>query len=238
MSSERINLIRQEEKVYHDYCYDNYKLFEQGSWLYNPVKTALDLMSYFEEKDTMKVLDLGCGVGRNSIPIAQKLTVGSNVVCVDLLDTAIKKLRQYSKEFNVEQIIISYKEDIADFVIHPNEYDYIVAVSSLEHVDSQDTLEKVLLNMRNGTKTNGVNCIIVNSEVEEVDLETGIKMDALIEVNISTTEMLNTLRQIYIGWEEVLVLTKSLEYQITRQGKPVLLKTKAITFAVRKRSFK
>ena len=234
MGSDRINLIRQEEKIYHDYCYDNYKLFEQGSWLYKPVKTVLDLMSYLEDKDTVRVLDLGCGVGRNSIPIAQKLKVGSNVVCVDLLDTAVEKLRQYSKEFNVEQIIISHKEDIANFDIHPNEYDFIVAVSSLEHVDSRDTLERVLLNMKNGTNTNGVNCIIINSAAEEVDLETGEKMDALMEVNFSTEYMLDTLRRIYTGWEEVLVLPKPLEYQITRQDKPVLLKTTAITFAVRK----
>ncbi|AND41428.1 class I SAM-dependent methyltransferase [Cytobacillus oceanisediminis] len=233
MSSDRINLIRKEEKLYHDYCYDNFKLFEQGSWLYRPVKAVLDLMSYFEDKDVVKVLDLGCGVGRNSIPIAQKLKVGSEVVCVDLLDTAVEKLRQYSKEFDVEQFIVPHKADIADFVIHSNEYDYIVAVSSLEHVDSNGTLEKVLLNMRNGTKPNGLNCIILNSEVEEFDLETGAKMAALMEVNISTEEMLDTLRRIYTGWEEVLVLPKRLEYQITRQDKPVLLKTTAITFAVR-----
>ncbi|WP_397538266.1 class I SAM-dependent methyltransferase [Rummeliibacillus pycnus] len=235
MSSDRIKLIRQEEKLYHDYCYDNYKLFEQGSWLYKPVKIVLDLISYFEEKDTIKVLDLGCGVGRNSIPIAQKLKVDSKVVCVDLLNTAIEKLRQYSNALNVQQIIVPYKEDIADFVIQPNEYDYIVAVSSLEHVESRDTLEKVLLNMRNGTKVNGVNCIIINSEVEEVDLETGAKLEAYMEVNISSAETISTLRQVYNGWEELLVLPKSLEYQITRKGKPVLLKTTAITFAVQKK---
>lgn len=234
MSSDRINLIRQEEKLYHDYCYDNYKLFEQGSWLYKPVKTVLDLIAYFEDKDAVRVLDLGCGVGRNSIPIAQKLKVGSKVVCVDLLDTAVEKLRQYSKEFDVEHTIVSHKGDIADFDIHSKKYDYIVAVSSLEHVDSSGTLDKVLLNMRNGTKTNGLNCIIVNSEVEEFDLETGAKMDVLMEVNLSKEEMLDTLRRIYTGWEEILVLSKPLEYQIIRQGKPVLLKTIAITFAVRK----
>ena len=154
------------------------------------------------------------------------------MVCVDLLDTAVEKLRHYSKEFNVEQIIVAHKGDIANFDIH--EYDYIVAVSSLEHVDSRDTLEKVLINMRNGTNTNGVNCIIVNSEIEEVDLETGAKMEALMEVNISTKEMLDTLRRIYTAWEEVLVLSKPLEYQITRQETSVLLKTTATTFAVQK----
>ncbi len=68
----RINFIRQEEKKYHDLCYEQYKLFETGSWLYKPVKTVMDLMDYFEGKNNLQVLDLGSGVGRNSIPIAQK----------------------------------------------------------------------------------------------------------------------------------------------------------------------
>ena len=52
----RLNYIRQEEKKYHDLCYEQYKLFETGSWLYKPVKTVMDLMDYFEEKTTCKYL--------------------------------------------------------------------------------------------------------------------------------------------------------------------------------------
>lgn len=44
----RIQYIRQEEKKYHDLCYEQYKLFEIGSWLYKPVKTVMDLMDRFE----------------------------------------------------------------------------------------------------------------------------------------------------------------------------------------------
>ncbi|MEM5621355.1 class I SAM-dependent methyltransferase, partial [Bacillus thuringiensis] len=32
----RINYIRQEEKKYHNLCYEQYKLFEAGSWLHKP----------------------------------------------------------------------------------------------------------------------------------------------------------------------------------------------------------
>lgn len=69
----RIDYIRQEEKKYHDLCYEQYKLFETGSWLYKPVKTVMDMMDYFERQNNLQVLDLGSGVGRNSIPIAQKI---------------------------------------------------------------------------------------------------------------------------------------------------------------------
>ncbi|MDQ0876282.1 hypothetical protein QFZ77_004941 [Paenibacillus sp. V4I3] len=36
----RIKIIRDEERKYHEACYDNYKLFEEGSWLSKPVKTV------------------------------------------------------------------------------------------------------------------------------------------------------------------------------------------------------
>jgi hypothetical protein len=34
MESARIERIRQGERNYHEACYEEYKLFEPGSWLY------------------------------------------------------------------------------------------------------------------------------------------------------------------------------------------------------------
>lgn len=73
----RIDYIRQEEKKYHGLCYEQYKLFEIGS-----------------------------GVGRNSIPIAQKIrNTSSTVTCVELLNSALTKLQTYSKEHDVFEVI-------------------------------------------------------------------------------------------------------------------------------------
>lgn len=49
----RIEYIRQEEKKYHDLCYEQYKLFETGSWLYKSVKTVMDLMDHFEGQNKL-----------------------------------------------------------------------------------------------------------------------------------------------------------------------------------------
>lgn len=38
----RLDLFRKEEKKYNDYFYEKYKLFEEGLWLYKPVKVVLD----------------------------------------------------------------------------------------------------------------------------------------------------------------------------------------------------
>lgn len=231
----RIEHIRSEEKKYHDFCYENYKLFEEGSWLYKPVQSIMQLLRLFNNKENIKVLDLGCGVGRNSIPIAKSIEDQNGLVtCVDLLDSAINKLEQYSVEHGVREVIQSVISDIESFEIQNQEYDFIVAVSSLEHVQSVEDFETVVKRMAEGTKMNGINCIIINTEVEEIDIEANAKLEALMEINLSTEEMLNKIKDIYLDWEVIETIIKPLEYNITRNEKSILLKTNAVTFIVKK----
>ncbi|MBB2480801.1 class I SAM-dependent methyltransferase [Bacillus sp. APMAM] len=231
---ERINDIRIEEKKYHDYCYDNYRLFEEGSWLYKPVKTVMDLIPVLEEKENVKVLDLGCGVGRNSIPIAKKIkNKAGKVICVDLLESALKHLEQYSLQYDVSEVIETVHADIGEFNIKLEEYDLIVAVSSLEHVRSEEVLDHLLERMTKGTKRYGLHCLIVNSEVQEIDRTSNESLEAYMEVNLSTNEMLQKLEEHYRGWDILTKVVKPLEYMISRDGKDVMLRTNAITYVAR-----
>lgn len=194
----RIDYIRQEEKKYHDLCYEQYKLFEIGSWLYKPVKTVMDLMDHFEGQNNLQVLDLGSGVGRNSIPIAQKLrNTSGTVTCVDLLNSALTKLQTYSKEHDVFEVIKTEQAAIENYHIDSNAYDYIVAVSSLEHVKSEEDFKNVLHSMKKGTKNGGINCLIINSNIQEIDLKTNEELEALIEINLPTEEIIRLLKSIY-----------------------------------------
>ncbi|PFB75689.1 SAM-dependent methyltransferase [Bacillus anthracis] len=231
----RINYIRHEEKKYHDLCYEQYRLFETGSWLYKPVITVMNLMNYFEGRNNLQVLDLGSGVGRNSIPLAQKIKNASGTVtCVDLLDSALTKLQIYSQEYDVFEVIKTEKVAIENYYIQPNTYDYIIAVSSLEHVQSEEDLKNVLHSMKKGTKIGGINCLIINSNIQEIDLHTNEELDALIEINLSTDKMIHLLINIYEDWKEMKVEIKELAYDIVRNERNILLKTNAITFVVQK----
>ncbi|PGZ61508.1 SAM-dependent methyltransferase [Bacillus cereus] len=231
----RIDHIRNEEKKYHDLCYEQYKLFETGSWLYKPVKTVMDLIDHFEGQKNLQVLDLGSGVGRNSIPLAQKIKNASGTItCVDLLDSALTKLQTYSKEYGVIKNIKTEQVAIENYYIAPNTYDYIVAVSSLEHVKSEEDLTNVLHSMKKGTKTGGVNCLIINSNIQEIDLHTNEELDALIEINLSTDYMIHLLKSIYKEWQEIKIEIKELAYNIVRNEREIQLKTNAITFVVQK----
>lgn len=230
----RVDYIRNKEKEYHDACYDNYKLFEKGSWLYRPVKTVMEQLPYFKEKTNIRVLDIGSGVGRNSIPIAKEIKGRGEVVCVDLLSSATEKLNQYRKEYDVEEVIKLETVDIEDYPIEKEGFDFIIAVSALEHVASETVFDQVIKNMAKGTRKNGINCIIVNSEVEEIDIAENKKLDVMMEMNMKTDEMLYKLNRLYEGWEVREQLVKPLKYTITRDEKDVLLQTNAITYVVRK----
>ena len=231
----RINYIRQAEKKYHDLCYEQYKLFETGSWLYKAVKTVMDLMDHFEGQNNLQVLDLGSGVGRNSIPIAQQIqNTSGTVTCVDLLDSALTKLKTYNKEHGLFEVIKTQKATIEKYYIVPNTYNYNVAVSSLEHVQSEEDLTNVLHSIKEGTKTGGINCLIINSNIQEIDLHTKEELDALIEINLPTEDMIHLLKSIYKEWKEIKVEIKELVYDIVRDEKQIQLKTNAITFVVQK----
>ncbi|MDF4761531.1 class I SAM-dependent methyltransferase, partial [Vibrio parahaemolyticus] len=149
-------------------------------------------------------------------------------------DSALTKLKTYTKEHGVFEVIKTEQAAIENYYIVPNTYDYIVAVSSLEHVQSEEDLTNVLHSIKEGTKTGGINCLIINSNIQEIDLHTKEELDALIEINLPTEDMIHLLKSIYKEWKEIKVEIKELVYDIVRDEKQIQLKTNAITFVVQK----
>lgn len=232
---DKVENIRLEEKKYHDFCYDNYNLFESGSWLHRPVQTVLDLLAEYKDYDNLSVLDLGAGIGRNSIPIAESMKIRKGkVVCVDLLKSAIDKLENYSRKYSVEQFIETKLSDIENFNIKQDEYDIIIAVSALEHVRSEREMELKIEEMTTGTKINGTNCIVVGTNIKEMRMKDAQQLEPMFEVNISTESMMELLRHHYIGWEVKKRLVKQLEYEIERNKQLVKLSMDCITFVAKK----
>ncbi|WP_249529638.1 class I SAM-dependent methyltransferase [Paenibacillus brevis] len=231
----RIDKIRSKEKEYHDHCYDNYKLFEQGSWLHKPVRTILDLFAYFDELEEVQVLDLGCGIGRNSIPLAEKIGARKGtVVCVDLLESAIEKLRLYSKEFNVADKIECKQSDIAEYSIASKYFNFIFAVSSMEHVESETQFDRVIEHIVRGTKVGGINCIIISTNISETAINSGKRLDPMYELQFETDQLIRKLQGIYSKWEILQQTVKPYELEIERDGQRIILQGDVLTWAVRK----
>lgn len=236
MAFGRVERIRKAEKRYHESCYEEHKLFVEGSWLYKPVRKVMEALTQLELRSDMRVLDLGCGVGRNSIPIAEVLKpYGGLVECVDLLESALVKLEHYAREYGVEAYIRSVLGDIGHVPIPADTYDLIVAVSSLEHVSSEDVLMGVIQRMTAGTRKGGIHAVLISTNIEETDLRTGGRLDPQFELNFTTDSMLNVLDDAYAGWELLGRSVKAQQFQITREAAPVLLKGDCIVFTAHKR---
>lgn len=234
MNTGRLKHIRKEEKKYHEKYYSSRSLYQKGSWLEGPEKVIMELLTRLNLKEPKRVLDLGCGVGRNGIPIAKKVKAGGGcVICVDLLEKALDELKKYSEKYKVNEIITLEQFDIGDYPFPETaEYDYIVAASSLEHLKSEATLKRTLDSLVRSTKNSGINFISMNTNIEEVTLSTGTKRQPLFEILMSQEEALALLRQHYYEWEELYVSSEPLELQITRDDVPVMLKADNLTFAV------
>lgn len=232
----RLKEIRQAEAESHTEAYTNHALFSAGSWLAKPVKTVLDLLPLFEGYTEFRALDLGSGVGRNSIPVAQRFKdIPCCVECVDILELAIEKLNENAQQYAVAGNIKGIVSSIDDYEIEADSYDLIMAVSALEHIASKSAFEKKLVEIRNGLRMGGIACLIVNSGVIEHDKATGQELLPQFEVNLPTCEMQHLLEQIFIGWQIKKHTIVHQKYDIPRANGLAELETDVVTYVAKKR---
>lgn len=233
--SDRIEAIREAERKSHTEIYSTAKLFEKGSWLAKPVKTVMDLLPMLKEKNPVTILDLGCGVGRNCIPLAKELSENNcKTDAVDILEFAIEELTVNSKNHGVHESINPIVSSIDDFVIEPDKYDLIIAVSALEHVSSEKVFQKKLHEINDGLKQGGIVCLIANSEVTETDKSVNSRVDPQFEVNIKAEEMISLLNGAFENAELLKVSVSEQNYDIPRENFISALSTKVVTFVAQK----
>ena len=96
---------------------------------------------------------MALALGEIAFQLQKNKNTSGTVTCVDLLNSALTKLQIYSKEHDVFEAIKTEEAAIENYHIDSNAYDYIVAVSSLEHVRSEEDFKNVLHSMKRGTKT-------------------------------------------------------------------------------------
>ncbi len=232
--NSRLRDIRDAERQSHEQIYTATKLFEKGSWLEKPVKTVMDLLPLFDQYQTIDVLDLGCGVGRNAIPIAQYFRNRQcHIDCIDLLPVAIHKLNENAKHYAVTSSIRGVASSIEAFSIKEASYDLIIAVSALEHIENELLFVDKLREIQSGLRENGIACFIINSEVCEHDPDTNKQLDPQFEVNLPTQRLLDILGMTFSG-ETVVKKVRPQQYDIPRGRKIVKLSTNVVTFVTRK----
>lgn len=226
------NTARESESDYHEKFYEENKLFEPGTWMAGPTPIVMELLERLQKyTPAPKVLDMACGVGRHTIPVAQQLNQGGIVVGVDLLDSAIDQLKKYAEEYQVADRIEAVTSDVESYEIAKEEYDYMIATGCLEHVSSGESLQQVITHMQAGTRTGGIHLISITSSVQQVDQETGESEEGNIELNIPTEQLLSLLNQYYEGWNIIECKAVAQAIEETKDNKEIELQGNWITFA-------
>lgn len=228
MTDSRIDRIRESEKRSHTKIYNDESLYNSDSWLCKPIKTVREIVPFLSDRENLRILDLGSGVGRNSIFLAQELNCA--IDCVDILDIAIEKLVDNAREYGVAEKINGFVDTIEHYAISKDSYDLILAVSALEHVESETAFRDKIIEIRDGIKDKGVVCLIVNSEVKEKDQATGEELEPQFEVNIPTAKMSAIIADVFKDWNGIKETVVPQEYDIPRDDIVSHLTTNVVTY--------
>ena len=232
---DTIAQIRENEKKSHIEQYSKLDLYQTDSWLSKPIKTVLELLPYLDAHKSIRCLDLGCGVGRNCIAVAQRFSeIPCTIDCVDHLDLAIEKLMENARVHRVAANINGITDTIENFAVPQDSYDLILAVSSLEHVESVEHFTEKLQEIRDGIKAEGVVCLVINSGVTETNSENGEKLQTQFEVNLDTAALQALLKQTFGSWNWIKSTLSHQHYSIPRGSIVSSLETDVVTLVAQK----
>lgn len=89
---------------------------------------------------TSKVLELGCGDGRDTFHLAKEF---AEVDCVDASTVAISKLESFSRKEGFENVINAVLKQVQDIDPSEKDYDLFVAVTLFDHFPRPQSLEEL-----------------------------------------------------------------------------------------------
>lgn len=128
---------------------------EDFYWGLQPDKLVVDSIQYLPP--AAKVLDLGCGEGRNSFFLAKN---NFKVTAVDISEPGIKKVKKFARQEKIS--IKTYSDDINSFLtsgeVKQSLYDAIFCLNSLQFV-SQVNIINLIKKIKLITKPQGFNII-------------------------------------------------------------------------------
>jgi 2-polyprenyl-3-methyl-5-hydroxy-6-metoxy-1,4-benzoquinol methylase len=124
-------------------------------WGIGPAKLVRAVTSYFPTLEKVRVLDIGCGEGKNAYYLA---SLGAQVRGLDVSQLAIKHARALWPPLPNLSWEVS---DILQFGLSNLSYDVILATGPLHCLKDRTEIETVINRMKVATKQNGFNVISV-----------------------------------------------------------------------------
>ncbi len=117
-------------------------------WGIKPSKMCLRVLDLIPPINHIKLLDIGCGEGRNAVFFARN---GYDVTAFDITSAGIEKTRQLAEKYNVNVKV--FKADILDFRLN-HSYDVLFS-SGVLHYIKPEFRDEILSNYKKYTNLNG-----------------------------------------------------------------------------------
>jgi ubiquinone/menaquinone biosynthesis C-methylase UbiE len=102
---------------------------------------AETIIEYLDVKKGMSVLDVGCGPGRVTIPIAKKVGSNGHVTAMDIQEEMLNKARGKAQKENLNNITFLHA-GIGQRKLTHNNYDYALLVTVLGEIPDRESAMK------------------------------------------------------------------------------------------------
>ncbi|MDN3233370.1 methyltransferase domain-containing protein [Priestia megaterium] len=182
-------------KTLHERWYDEIPFWELGyrkedvSTMGGPSWEVVEFVKSF--KKGAKVLDLGCGEGRNALYLA---TQGFDVTAIDRSKDAIAKLHKMAAKAGVK--VNAFDGDLSKYEI-TEEYDIVLAHGVL-HWLANDQWKRLLTQAKENTRPGGLNIFTVKYFNEEF-----IAPEEFVSAGFANSFEPNEILDFYEGWETI-----------------------------------
>lgn len=140
-------------KKNNNYYNDKYNN-EDYYWGLKPSSICLKVLQFKPPEVPLKLLDIGCGEGRNSIFFARN---GYQVTAFDLAKSGVEKTKQLAEKVGVN--IKTFQADINEFRLE-EKYDVLFSTGSLHYIPIE-LRNEIFGNYKKFTNKNGINMFSV-----------------------------------------------------------------------------
>lgn len=143
-------------------------------------------MSHLPETEPSKILELGCGGGRNAGELAKKYP-SAKVTAIDYSEVSVAKTREYNKDLISSGRMSVKQGDVSDLRLPVDTYDIATA---FETIYFWPGLEKCFSEVFKVLKTGGVFMVVNESDGTD---ETSLKFEKIIDgMKCYTIEQIET----------------------------------------------
>lgn len=134
--------------------YDEIYKQEEYDWGFQPSPTCYKVLQMMPPTKHLKLLDIGCGEGRNSVFFARN---GYDVTAFDLAEAGVEKTKKLADRVGVN--INVFKANVMEFRLS-EKYDILFSVGVFHYIP-KELREELFENFKEYTNVDGINMFSV-----------------------------------------------------------------------------